>query len=204
MKEAAKVVLFANTDWYLFNFRLALAEKLRSEGVEVLLLSPPGKYGERLRAAGFRWQPVPMQRRSLNPLREALLIGHLARRFRSERPKIVHAFTVKCAVYGSIAARLARVPGRVSAVTGLGYVFTNEGVRALWLRPIVRGLLRMGLSGGDSLLILQNPDDVSRFRDASVVDPERIRLIPSSGVDCKRYTPVPEASRPQSGFRVLF
>src|SRR5690606_36375072 len=79
-----------------------------------------------------------------------------------------------------------------------------EGVRALWLRPVVRGHLRMGLSGGDSLLILQNPDDVSRFRDARVVDPERIRLIPSSGVDCKRYTPVPEGSRPQGELRVLF
>lgn len=204
MKEAAKVVLFANTDWYLFNFRLALAERLRSEGVEVLMLSPPGEYGERLRAAGFRWEPVPMERRSLNPFRELLLIGHLARRFRRERPQIVHAFTVKCAVYGSIAARLARVRGRVSAVTGLGYVFTNDGARALWLRPVVRGLLRMSLGGGNSLLILQNPDDVSRFRDARVVDPERIRLIPSSGVDCERYTPAPEGNRPPGEFRVLF
>src|SRR5690606_4810662 len=110
MKEASKVILFANTDWYLFNFRLALAERLRSEGVEVLLLSPPGKYGERLLAAGFRWEPVPMERRSLNPLREALLIRHLTRKFRAERPQVVHALTVKCAVYGSVAARLAGVP----------------------------------------------------------------------------------------------
>src|SRR5690606_38377390 len=75
---------------------------------------------------------------------------------------------------------------------------------ALWLRPVIRGLLRMGLSGGESLLILQNPDDVSRFRRARVVDPGRIRLIPSSGVDCERYTPTQRASRTPGAFRVLF
>jgi glycosyltransferase involved in cell wall biosynthesis len=204
MKERAKVLLFANTDWYLFNFRLALAERLRSEGIEVLMLSPPGVYGERLRAAGFRWEPVPMRRRSLNPVRELFLIGDLVKRFRRERPDIVHAFTVKCAAYGSIAARLAHVPGRVSAVTGLGYVFTNEGTRAVWLRPAVRRLLRMGLKGGNSLLILQNPDDVTRFLDAGVVGPERVRLIPSSGVNCERFMPAPDEDDAPEEFRVLF
>lgn len=203
-REGARVVLFANTDWYLYNFRLPLAERIRSEGIEVLMLSPPGKYGERLRAAGFRWEPVPMERRSLNPFRELALIGHLARRFREERPQIVHTFTVKCAVSGSIAARLARVPGRISAVTGLGYVFVSTKPRARWLRPVVQRLLRAGLSGSDSLLILQNPDDVSRFRSAGIVDPERIRLILSSGVDCERYSPASEGNRPAGALRVLF
>lgn len=204
VEETADVVLFANTAWYLYNFRLPLAERLRSEGVEVLMLSPPGPYGERLRAVGFRWEPVPMERRSLNPFRELALIARLAQRFRRERPRIVHAFTVKCAVYGSLAARMARVPARVSAVTGLGYVFVNDGPRARWLRPLVQGLLRVGLDGDDSLLILQNPDDVDRFRSARIVDPERIRLILSSGVDCERYAPAPERSRPSGTLRVLF
>ena len=198
------MILFANTDWYLYNFRLPLAERLRSEGVQVLMLSPPGEYGERLRAAGFRWEPVPMERRSLNPIRELKLILHLAQRFRQERPRIVHAFTVKCAVYGSFAARMAGVPARVSAVTGLGYVFVNNAPRARWLRPLVRGLLRIGLNGDQSLLILQNPDDVDRFRSARIVGSERIRLILSSGVDCERYTPAPDDARPEGTLRVLF
>ena len=40
--NARKVVLFANTDWYLYNFRLSLAQRLRQDGYEVVLLSPPG------------------------------------------------------------------------------------------------------------------------------------------------------------------
>ena len=37
-----KFLLFANTDWYLFNFRQSLARALRNAGHEVLLVSPAG------------------------------------------------------------------------------------------------------------------------------------------------------------------
>lgn len=184
-----RVVLFANTDWYLYNFRLGLAQTLRARGIDVLLLSPPGFYGERLRDAGFRWEPVPMERRSLNPLREALLLWHLVRLLRREQIDLVHGFTIKCAVYGSIAARLAGVPAQVNAVAGMGYVFTSNALRARLLRVPLRFLMRFALDGRSSRLILQNPDDADLFGSTGLVDVERIRLIPGSGVDCTRFRP---------------
>ena len=184
-----KVVLFANTDWYLYNFRRSLALALRDAGYEVLLLSPPGEYGEKLRALGLRWEPVPMDRRSLNPLREAGLVWHLWRLLRRERPALVHGFTIKCAVYGALAARLAGVPARVSAVAGMGYVCTNDALKARLLRPPVRLLMRLALDGRDARLVLQNPDDVALFEKARLVDPSWVRLIPGSGVDCERFVP---------------
>ena len=108
-----KVILFANTDWYLYNFRRSLALALQAAGYEVLLLSPPGDYSARLLALGLRWQALQMDRRSVNPLREMVLLLRLVRLFRRERPVLVHNFTVKCAVYGSIAARIARVSARI-------------------------------------------------------------------------------------------
>lgn len=181
------MVLFANTDWYLYNFRRSLALSLRDAGHEVLLISPPGPYGEKLRALGLRWQPLPMDRRSLNPLREAALLWHLWGLFRRERPDLVHGFTIKCAVYGSLAARLAGVPARVNAVAGMGYVFTSNDARARLLRPVVRILLRLALGGRGARLILQNPDDVALFEGAGLVDAAQVRLIPGSGVDCSRF-----------------
>ena len=77
-----KAVLFANTDWYLYNFRRALALALQRAGYDVLLISPPGPYGEKLRGLGLRWESLPMQRRSLNPLRELALLWHLVRLLR--------------------------------------------------------------------------------------------------------------------------
>jgi glycosyltransferase involved in cell wall biosynthesis len=197
-----KAVLFANTEWYLYNFRRSLALALRDAGHEVLLISPPGPYGEKLRALGLRWQPLPMDRRSLNPLRELALLWHLWRLFRRERPALVHGFTIKCAVYGSVAARLARVPARVNAVAGMGYVFTSGDTRARLLRPLVRAMLRLALGGPGTRLILQNPDDVALFRQAQLIPPERVRLIAGSGVDCTRFHP-PQANREDGPLRVL-
>ena len=182
-----KIVLFANTDWYLYNFRRSLALSLHRAGHELLLLSPPGPYGEKLQALGLRWEPLPMERRSLNPLRELSLLRHLVQLLRRERPALVHGFTIKCAVYGSLAARLAGVPARVNAVAGMGYVFTSNDAKARALRPVVRGLLRLALDGEGARLILQNSDDVALFERAGLVDPSRIRMVRGSGVDCSRF-----------------
>ena len=200
-----KVLLFANTGWYLFNFRLSLAEALRKEGHEVVLLSPPDAYGERLRARGFRWLPAPMQRRSLNPLRELRLLLWLRRLIAEERVDLVHGFTIKCAIYGSLAARLAGAKARVNAVAGMGYVFTSADLKARLLQPLVRGLMRLALDGRSARVILQNPDDSEWFEENHLVSPERLRLIPGSGVNCARFTPDAAAGPPRPGerFRVL-
>lgn len=182
-----RVILFANSDWYLFNFRLSLALELKRQGVEVLLLSPPGQYGQRLQDQGLRWEPVPMQRRSLNPLREARLVAWLVAKFRREAPTLVHCFTIKCAVYGSLAARLAGAPARVNAVAGMGYVFISNDTRARVLRPLVRASLRTALGGINARLVLQNPDDAALFAAAKLVDREQVRVIPGSGVDCAHF-----------------
>ncbi len=186
-----KIVLFANTEWYLYNFRRSLAVALRDAGHDVLLLSPDGPYGEKLRDLGLRWQPLPMDRRSLNPLREGVLFVHLWRLLRREHPDVVHSFTIKSAVYGSLAARLAGVPARVNAVAGMGYVFISHARKARMLRPVVRMLLKVAMGGPNARLILQNPDDVAVFERAKLVEPAHIRLVPGSGVDVTRFVPDP-------------
>lgn len=194
-----KLVLFANTDWYLYNFRRSLALALQQQGFDVLLLSPPGLYGEKLRKLGLRWEPLPMDRRSLNPLREFGLLLHLVRLFLREQPALVHNFTIKCAVYGSLAARLAQVPARINAVAGMGYVFTSNEIKARVLRPIVRRLLRWALGGKNTRLVLQNADDVSLFERARLLDASHIRLIRGSGVNCTQFARSGSRNFPQVG-----
>ncbi len=197
-----KVLLFANTDWYLYNFRRSLLLALVAEGHEVLLVSPRGPYGARLQALGFRWIAAPMERRSLNPLRESAFILWLRRLIREENVDLIHGFTIKCAIYGSLAARMAGVPARVNAVAGMGYVFTSHNLGARLLRPVVRFLMRIALDGEYARLILQNPDDIALFEQANLVSRDRMRLIPGSGVDCQRFSPA-GGVRKAGSFRVL-
>ena len=183
-----KLILFANSDWYLYNFRRSLAAALMDAGREVLLVSPPGPYGEKLRALGFRWAAAPMRRVSLNPLRELGLLIWLWRMIRRERPDVVHGFTIKSAVYGGLAGRLAGA-ARVNSVTGMGYVFISNAPKARLLRPIVRALLRLAFGGERARLILQNPDDLAFFKKTAITPVSQIRLILGSGVDCARFLP---------------
>ncbi|MEO6967483.1 MAG: glycosyltransferase family 4 protein, partial [Rhodanobacteraceae bacterium] len=91
--------------------------------------------------------------------------------------------------YGSLAARLARVPARINAVAGLGYVFASNERKARLLRPLVRVLLRLALRGRGARLILQNSDDKASFEKFGLIKGVRADLIPGSGVDCTRFTP---------------
>jgi len=184
-----KIIFYANTEWYLYNFRLGLARHLRNDGHEVVMVSPPGKYGPKLEAEGFRWIPVDMRRRSLNPMREVRVVRSLADVYRAEKPMLVHHFTLKCIIYGGIAARLARIPAAVHAVAGLGYVFASQRLRTrLVLRPLVRRLLRMVCNQSGSAVIVQNSDDLA-FIDGLGLSPDaRLSLIPGSGVDTNRFS----------------
>ena len=160
-----KILLFANTDWYLYNFRLALAQTLRGRGDEVVLVSPEGPYGPRLQALGFRWLPVPMTQRSLNPLTELQTIFSLLKLYQREKPDLVQHFTVKCILYGSLVCHLLGLRSIVNSVTGLGYVFMDGGGTRWWLRAPIKLFYRMVLRR--TWVIFQNPDDRAVFLEVS-------------------------------------
>ncbi len=188
-----RILLFANTDWFLFNFKRALAEALRARGDEVILLSPPGEYGPRLREAGFRWEALPVSRSGINPLAELCVLWQLWRCYRRWQPDLVHHFTIKCVIYGSLAARLARVRGVVNSVTGLGFALLAETPRARLIRPLVLMLYRLALRGSE--VIFQNPDNRATLAAHGVLAHCRAQVIAGDGIDVARFAPLrmPEA-----------
>jgi len=187
---AVKILLFANTDWYLYNFRLALAQALRARGDEVVLVSPEGAYAPRLQELGFRWICFPLRRGGLNPLVEISTIVGLFRLYLREKPDLVHQFTVKCVLYGSLACHKLGIRAVVNSVTGLGYVFMEGKEAHRWLRGIIILFYRLVLRR--TWVIFQNPDDRAVFLENCLVDPERVALIRGSGVDTQRFVPEPE------------
>lgn len=198
-----KILLFANTDWYLYNFRRSLALALREAGYDVLLVSPAGPYGAKLTDLGFRWIPAPMHRRSLNPLRELALLLWLRQLLLTERVSLVHGFTIKGVVYGALAARLAGGVARINSVEGMGYVYTSNVFKARALRPLVSALLRLALAGEKARLILLNPDDAAFFAQAGLAAPDQVRLILGAGVNCERFSPADPVRKKWPSLKVL-
>lgn len=184
-----KVILFANTDWYLWNFRRELIESIRRHDWEVVLISPPGPYGPEFAARSVRWIALDMHRRSVNPFQQLKTIASLCSIYRRERPDIVHHFTLKSVILGSLAAKFAGIDVCVNAVAGMGFIFSNQSSKTRLLRPFVSLLLKAALSGSYSRVIFQNPDDLKAFTEARVIDASRSKLIRGSGVDTSRFKP---------------
>jgi len=181
-----KALLFANTDWYLYNFRLPLAKALRTQGYDVLLLSPPGDYAKLLTQEGFRWTGLPLPK-GVNPLSELRALYRLLRVYRAERPDLAHHFTIRCVLYGGFAARSAGVRAIVSSVTGLGHVFTTNSWLNRLLRPLISVVYRYVFAR--SQVIFQNPDDRRDFLRLALLDEARTHLIRGSGVDTEFFRP---------------
>jgi glycosyltransferase involved in cell wall biosynthesis len=183
----AKVVLVANSSWYFLNFRQAFLKDLRKRGYQVILVAPEDEYHARLRAEGFTLVTVPLRRKSLNGWDDFRFLTALVRVYRRERPDLVHHYTVKCALYGTLAARLTGVPAVLNSVTGLGHLFlsrhwTMRLVRALYL-PLYRAI------GARAAFLFQNPDDLALFR--SLGFRGRLCLVRGSGVNTERFAPNP-------------
>lgn len=185
MSRSGRLLFLVTEDWYFVSHRLALAVEARRTGFDVAVATRLGSYRWAIEAAGLRAIAFEMNRCGLNPiglLREALA---LARLFRRERPDVVHLVALRPVVVGGLAASLAGVRHVVSAVTGMGFLFT-EGGRLPWVRKIVQRLLPRLLSRG--LTIVQNEDDARQLLSFGL-SCERIRLIPGAGVDTARFTP---------------
>jgi glycosyltransferase involved in cell wall biosynthesis len=134
----------------------------------------------------------------MNPVRDAGTTVALARAFRRFRPDAVFVYAVKPVIYGSLAARLARVPLRVAMITGTGSAFGGGGSRKRRLVSwLVRRLYRLGLAGVH-VVFFQNPDDERLFRSLGLVGRggQRILRVGGSGVDLSKYSPVPLPTGP--------
>lgn len=185
-----KILLFANTDWYLYNFRLSLAQALRERGDEVILCSPPGRYASLLQESGFIWIPFSFDRNGMNPLIEIITIWRLVRLFKQIHPHVVHLFTIKSVLFGSIAAHLAGVPNVVNAITGLGYVFIDGKLSTKIIRSIVKILYYFSLKG--TVIIFQNQDDRDLFIKLGIVKTSQTHVIAGSGVNLEHFVLQPE------------
>lgn len=180
-----RLLFIVTEDWYFVSHRLPLAIAAQAAGFDVAVATRATAHGDAIRHAGIRLIPFALSRRGGNPLDEITRLFSLLRR---EKPDLVHLVALKPVLYGGIAAYLAKVPGVVNAVAGLGWLFTSGGWRARWIRPVIRRFLAWRLSAKNAVTIVQNPDDLALLQQAGV-PPAQLRLIRGAGVDVAVFTP---------------
>jgi glycosyltransferase involved in cell wall biosynthesis len=191
MSRAPRLIFFVTEDWYFCSHRLPLARAAREAGYEVTVITRVQEHAALIRDAGLDLVPIDLERASRNPFTELRTLVQLIGIYRRLKPDIVHHVALKPVLYGTVAARLARVPNVVNALAGLGYLFSSKDGAARLARPFVRLSLRALLK--PHCVILQNPDDRDWALRHRLVDSTRNVMIRGSGVDIAAFTPAPEA-----------
>ncbi len=117
------------------------------------------------------------------------MIFRLKSLYRKLKPDLVHHVTIRPVLYGSLAARMARVFTVVNALSGLGFVYMNNTFRNRLIKKILDVMFRTGFKHQNSKLILQNNDDIELFLKRNLIHQNKVVLIKGSGVNVNTFTP---------------
>ena len=185
----SKIVLVSNTSWYLYNFRVKLLFLIKSYNYELFLICPRDEYTEKLEKLGFKIYNWDLQRRSINPLKELISVYKLARIYIQIKPNIVHHFTIKACIYGSISAFMCNVKVVINSFTGLGHFFISNNLKIKFIRKISRIFIKIIFSKINTKLILQNNSDRKKLLKLKITTKNKSIVIPGSGVDLDYFYP---------------
>lgn len=196
-RKFMKTLMFiVNVDWFFLSHRLPLALAAQRAGFDVHIATALTGQREAIERHGITVHPLPMDRRSASPLQALRLVAQIWRLLRQVKPEVVHLVTIKPVLLGGLAARFAKVPRVIAAISGLGFVFMAHGAVASVRRVVVSGLYRLALKRTGVTVIFQNGDDQAMLERNVGLDPRRCVLIRGSGVDLKawRAQPLPVGS----------
>jgi glycosyltransferase involved in cell wall biosynthesis len=178
-------VIAANSSWNLVNFRENIIVALQQRGFRVVAIAPLDAHSPRLAERGMEYYPLDFRSAGISPLSDARLFLKYLALLRAIRPALFLGFTIKPNVYGSIAARLLRIPV-INNVSGLGTAFIKQNVITRVVTRLYRQAFRRSAT-----VFFQNHEDRDQFIEAGMVAADRTRLLPGSGVDLDRFTPTP-------------
>ena len=195
-----KFLIIASYPASILKFRGALIKALHSKDFEIHIAAPefeafPEEY-DSLTALGYVVHPIPMQRTGTNPLNDAKTLSALYLLMNKIKPSHVMGYTIKPVIYGSLAAKLARVPHRFALITGLGYAFQGadeQDYKKSNLQKIMHKLYSIALASTHKVFF-QNPDDEALFRTRKILQPKTsTTVVNGSGVDISEYSVQPFA-----------
>lgn len=171
-----RVLIFANDNSTIYNFRRELLRRLVADGFDVTVALPVHPRNQAFRDLGCGVLEVPLSRFGTNPVAELATVTRFVKILRRERPDVVLTYTAKPNIYGGLAAQLCRVP-YVATVTGLGAAFQSEGL----LRRVSASLQRLAFRRAEKVFF-QNSDNLGTFQRLSIVN-GKAEVLPGSGVN---------------------
>lgn len=194
MHSPQKILYVFNEPAFFLSHRLPVAHAVLTAGYEVHVAAPNLNGAEIIISQGFVFHPISLKRNALNVFNELRIVRELHKLYTKLRPDLVELATIKPVMYGGLSARLARVPKVTYWMTGLGYVFIRQGLKAAVVKAGVELAYRFSFGHKRCRTIFENPDDQAVFIKRNLVPQKNTTVIRGAGVDLKQFLPLPEPS----------
>lgn len=175
-----KIVIFANNDAGLFQFRKELiSELLKRNSVSISL--PDGEFISLLCEMGCRFIDTPIDRRGVNPFTDLRLFFRYRKILRQEKPDLAIAYTIKPNVYGGIACKMLHIPYVIN-ITGLGTAFEKRGM----LRKTVAVMYKNACKKA-KIVFFENEENRNLFVREKIAEEKKTHRLNGAGVNLERY-----------------
>ena len=180
-----KLFIIVNVDWFFLSHRKEIALAAQKAGWDVTIITADTGKLKDVEALGLKVINLPMSRSGMNIMEELKTLRFLYQLYKVERPDVVHHVGMKTILWGSLAAKFAKVKGVVNAVSGLGGFFAEDN-KSIMAKVMPR-ILRFSHCQKNLLVIFQNNEDEHLYVNHRIIKQEQSRFIKGSGVDLKDF-----------------
>jgi glycosyltransferase involved in cell wall biosynthesis len=180
---------------FFLSHRVRIAVAAQEAGWRAVVACPESADTGAFERLGLEYAQLPVARSGLNPLKDFATVNRLRDIIRTYRPDVAHLITAKSALWGGLACRLGKVPS-VTAITGLGFIFTEDTPRNKLLRKLLLGAYRLLLNRPDNHFVFQNANDRAIFARAGLLERSGSTMLPGAGVDLAAIAPKPFPPEP--------
>ena len=132
-----------------------------------------------------------LNRSGLNPLSDVKATYALAKKIKAIAPDIVFSYFAKPVIFGTLAAKIAKVPKLIGMLEGLGYTFTEQpkvtSKKTQLIKNVQVLLYRLALPQLDKIIFL-NPDDPRDLLDEYSIRVKQVEVLGGIGLNLNDYS----------------
>jgi len=187
-----KIAIIGTVSSSILGFRGPLIKELVGRGYEVhaFAIDYTEQQRQLLASLGVVAVDYKLSRSGLNPFSDLKMMFQLKAKLENIQPDIVLSYFVKPSIYGTLAARLAKVPTRIAMLEGLGYVHTpNEngyGLKKNVLQIIQGFLFTLSFKFATKVVFL-NPDDPKDLSKTALFSKSKVEVLGGIGLEFLDY-----------------
>lgn len=187
-----KVIIIGTVASSFYGFRADLIRAMREKKYTVYAFASEYTDSDLKKIESLGAIPVTyeLNRGGLNPLSDIIATYKLSKKIRRIKPDLVFSYFSKPVIFGTIAAKLAKVPKIIGMLEGLGYTFTEqpEGLskKTKLIKRIQVLLYKCALPQLDKLIFL-NPDDPQDLIDEYAINVRKVEVLGGIGLNLKAY-----------------